>query len=148
MTWTWNNDYKDLGQVEGFYPAYLAVYEELRAAGQYPYNDSFKGRVAGIEGPREDTAIYLLQQLRSVREMETQVAEHRAAGWRDFDPAEIEAGPVRFAGVAQYGWYMGGDGFQEWSNARLTRYYSSVMLLTGRHRTSGHLLEGRLIVKD
>jgi hypothetical protein len=149
MAWTWNNDYKDLGQVEEFYPAYLAVYEELRAAGQYPYNDSFKGRIPGIEGPREDTAIYLLQQLRDVREMEAKIAEHRADGWRDFDPAEVDNGPVRYAGVATYGFYVGGHGFQEWTNARLTRYgHSSVMLLRGRARTNGHLMNGKLLVKD
>ena len=61
MAWTFSKDYKDLEQVGEFYPAYLAVYESLRAAGEYPYNDSFKGRIPGIEGPQEDTAIYLLQ---------------------------------------------------------------------------------------
>lgn len=81
--------------------------------------------------------------------METQIAEHRAAGWRDFDPAELGDGPVRFAGVAEYGWYMGGDGFREWETARLTRYgHSSVMVLRGRARTNGHLVIGKLLVKD
>lgn len=60
MSWTWDNDYRNLKQVEEFYPAYLAIYEPLRAAGQTAYNDLFKGRIPGIEGPREDTAIYLL----------------------------------------------------------------------------------------
>ena len=148
MTWTWNNDYKDLGQVEEFYPAYLAVYEPLRAAGQTPYNDLFKGRIPGIEGPREDTAIYMLQTLRSVREMEAQVAEHRVAGWRDVDTAEIGDRPVRFAGIVEYGFYMGGTGFREWESARLTRHFSSWAVLPGRNRTNGHLVAGKLLVKD
>jgi hypothetical protein len=148
MTWTWNNNYKDLAQVEPFYPAYLTVCNEIDAAGGYPFNDSFKGRIPGIEGPGEDTAIYMLQTLRSVRDMETKIAARRAEGWRDFDPAELDGGPVRYAGVAQYGWYMGGTGYQEWDNARLTRYgHSSVMLLTGRNRTRGHLTAGKLLVK-
>jgi hypothetical protein len=105
MSWAWNNDYKDLGQVEPFYPAYLTVYEQLRAAGGYPFNADFKGRIPGIEGPREDTAIYLLQKLRSIRDMEAKVTGHRAAGWRDVDLAELDGGPVRFAGVAEYGWH-------------------------------------------
>ena len=100
--WTWNNDYGDLSQVEGFYPAYLAVYEELRAAGQYPYNDSFKGRIPAIAGPREETAIYLLQKLRQLHKTEARLTEHRAGGWRDFDPAQLAGGPTRFAGVAEY----------------------------------------------
>jgi hypothetical protein len=150
MAWTFNKNHKDLEQVAEFYPAYLAVYEELRAAGKYPYNDSFTGRIPGIEGPDEGRAIYMLQTLRSVRDMQAKIAAHRAEGWRDFDTAEVEAGPVRYAGVAMYGWYMGGNGFQEWTdNTRLTRYgHSSVMLLTGRARTHGHLINGRLLVKD
>jgi hypothetical protein len=147
MSWAWNNDYKDLGQVEAFYPAYLAVYEQLRAADGYPFNADFKGRIPGIEGPREDTAIYLLQKLRSIRDMEAKVTGHRAAGWRDVDLAELDGGPVRFAGVAEYGWYMGGDGFQSWENARLTRHDSSVWVLPGRNRTRGHLVAGKLLVK-
>ena len=149
MAWTWNKDYKDLGQVEEFYPAYLAVYEPLHAAGQTPYNDLFKGRIPGIEGDREDTAIYLLQQLRSVREMQAQIAEHREAGWRDFDPAEIDGGPVRFAGVAEYCGTMAatvsGNGKTRGSRAMATR---SVMVLAGRARTNGHLAAGKLLVKD
>jgi hypothetical protein len=147
--WAFNGNYKDLSQVAAFYPAYLAVYDEMRAASRYPYNDDFKGRIPGIAGPCEVTAIYLLQQLRSVREMEAQVNERKAAGWRDFDPAELAGVPLRFAGVAEYGWYHGGNGFRAWDNARLTRYgQSSVMVLTGRARTRGHLVTGRLIVKD
>lgn len=148
MAWEWNKDYKDLGQVEEFYPAYLARYEALRAAGQHPYNDSFKGQIPGIEGPHEDTAIYMLQTLRRVREMESIAAERRADGWRDFDPAELGDSPKRFAGVAEYGYNMGGDGWHEWLPARLRRYHSSLMVLRGGERTNGHLVNGRVLVKD
>lgn len=148
MTWAWNNDYKDLGQVEEFYPAYLAVYEELREAGQYPYNDSFKGRIPGIEGPREDTAIYLLQKLRGMHAHEAKLAAYRADGWRDFDRSELGDAPARFAGVVDHGFEMGGSGWREWENARLTPYHSSVMVLPGRNRTNGHLVTGQLLVKD
>lgn len=148
MTWDFNKDYGDLGQVEEFWPAYLAVYEELQAAGAYPYNDSFKGRVAGLDGPREDTAIYLLQKLRAVRELAGQVAAYRADGWRDVEAGEVDAGPVRFAGVAEYAHCMGGTGWQEWGSSRVTRYHGSVMVLPGRARTSGHIVGGQLLVKD
>lgn len=148
MPWIFNKDYNDLGQVQDFYAGYLAARLQLTSAGQYPYNDSFRGRIPGIVGPDEDTAIYLLQTLRKVREMERQVTARREAGWRDFTPAELDSGPVRYAGIAEYGWYMGGDGFREWGNARLARYGRSVMVLPGRRRTNGHLISGRLLVKD
>jgi hypothetical protein len=146
--WTWDNNYRNLAQVEPFYPAYLAVRELILAAGGYPYNDLFKGRIPGLEdSPREDTAIYMLQTLRSVREMETQIAERRKAGWRDFAPDDLAGDtPVRFAAVAQYGWYVGETGFRQWENARLARYGTSVMILPGRSRTKGYLADGRLLV--
>ena len=158
LTWRWNNDYGDLDQVTEFYPDYLAVYADLALAGKYPYNDSFKGRIPGIEGPREDTAIYLLQMLRSLCNTEITLARHREAGWRDLDPAELDRGPARFAGVAEYAIYhvgsraagltVGGSGWQEWENARLTHCRSSVMVLPGRTRVNGHIVAGKLIVKD
>jgi hypothetical protein len=148
MTWTFNRDYKDLAQVEEFYSAYLAVFNELRAAGRYSYNDSFKGRIPGIEGPQEDTGIYLLQNLRAVRELAAKIADYRAVGWRDVGRADLDGAPVRFAGIAEYGQCMGGTGWHEWGSARLTRYHGSVMVLPGRNRTSGHLVSGRLIVKN
>ena len=158
MAWEWNNDYKDLGQVEEFYPAYLVRYEELSAAGSYPYNDDFKGHIPGIEGPREDTAIYMLQTLRSLKETEAFLAERRADGWRDFDPAELGDSPKRFAGVIEYAIYntgshatgstAGGTGWREWNAPRLTRFHSSLGLLPGRNRTNGHIISGRVLVKD
>jgi hypothetical protein len=146
--WQWNGDYKDLGQVEEFYPAYLDVLAQITGAGGYPYNVSFKGRIPGIAGPREDTAIYLLQVTRSVRDMQAKVAGHLEAGWRGFDPAEVDGGAVRYAGVAEYGWYMSGTGFREWPDARLARSGTLMMVLPGRARTRGHLVGGQLIVKD
>lgn len=149
MSWTWNKNYKDLGQVEEFYPAYLAVYEEVTASGGTPYNDLFKGRIPGIKGEREDTAIYMLQTLRKVREIEARVAELREAGWRDFDPAELEGGPVRYAGVAEYMPCVGGMTWGKWADARLVRYgHSSVMVLPKGKRTNGQLVAGRLLVKS
>lgn len=148
MTWTFNRNYKDLGQVAAFYPAYLAVYEELAAAGKYPYNDEFRGRVAGIEGPAEDSAIYLLQTTRHVREHQARLAAYRADGWRDLDPAEVAAEPVRFAGVVDHSYDMSGTGWSEWSNARVARWHSSLMVLPGRARVNGALASGSLLVKD
>lgn len=61
--WRFNKKYKDLAQVETFLPSFMARLQELEAAGKYRYNASFKGHIPGIEGPDEDSAIYLLQNL-------------------------------------------------------------------------------------
>lgn len=145
MSWTWNKDYKDLSQVEPFWPAYKAVFDELEALGQYPYNDSFKGRIPGIEGPDEDRAIYMLQTLRDVRAMEAKVAQCREQGWIDVTPADLTSTPQRFAKVAQYAFYMGGTGFQQWDGARLHLHGTSVRLLPKGARTNGLMLSGKLL---
>src|SRR5213595_936133 len=61
--WRFNKDYRDYSQVEAFLPSFMARLQELEAAGKYRYNDSFKGHIPGIEGPSEDSAIFMLQGL-------------------------------------------------------------------------------------
>ena len=157
--WEWNNNYRDLTQVEPWYPQYKVIHQELAAAGRYPYNDCFKDRILDIAGePHEDTAIYLLQMLRSLHETKDKLTQHLAAGWRHLAPAELNGPPVRFAGVAEYaihhadshatGLTVTGSGWREWENARVTRLHSSIMVLPGRNRTNGHITSGPLIVKD
>ena len=148
MEWTFNRDYRDKGQVEAFYPEYLAIREELESAGQYPYNEAFNGRIPGIAGPDEDTAIYLLQQEHSLRELDATLAARRADGWRDLPHEEITDTPQKFAGVALYGFYVGGTGWRQWDNARVRRYGSGVMILPAGRRTNGHIAAGRLLVLD
>lgn len=63
-----NGDYQDLTQVYPFFADFKKEYQKLKTAGQYPYNSSFKGKIAGIQGADEDTAIYLLQGLQKEEE--------------------------------------------------------------------------------
>jgi hypothetical protein len=82
MSFTWNRDFKDLEQVAEWLPEFTAIYDQIAAAGKYPYNDSFRGKIAGIAGDREDTAIYLLQGLYRQREMDARIAGWLAEGYR------------------------------------------------------------------
>jgi len=61
-----NGDYHDLAQIIPFIEDYWTIYEELKAAGKFPYDDRFTGRISGIAGalPREETPICMLQRLR------------------------------------------------------------------------------------
>ena len=43
-----NGDFQDLAQVAPFLPAFEARLAELEAAGEYRYNDAFKGCIPGI----------------------------------------------------------------------------------------------------
>lgn len=145
MTWFFNRDYKDLEQVAEFLPAYLDVFRELEAAGQYPYNHSFKGRIPGIEGPAEDTAIFLLQQTRHMREYEAQVDAYRADGYEPLDV--FPETPTRFAGVVHYGWRNGEDGIAQWTDARLLMFNGARVVMPKGKRTNGYRLDGKVLVK-
>lgn len=156
--WAWNDNYRDLTQVEPWYPSYLVIYEELAAAGRYPYDDCFKDRIPDIRARNEDTAIYLLQRLRSLHATQAWLTGHLAAGWRDPGIAGLDGTPARFTGVAEYAIYhpgshatgltVNGSGWREWENARLTRRNGSLVVLPGRNRTRGHTVSGKVIVKD
>lgn len=116
---TWDKSYDNNEQVRPYYAAYLARRAELEAAGRYPYNDDFKGHIPGIEGDREDTAIYMLQTMHSLDEMRAQVSAFRDAG--GVVPDVPETGSLR-GDVAVWGWYSGGTGFKILRDVRLVRH--------------------------
>lgn len=140
--WRFDRDYSNHAQVEPFLPAFLVVHAEIVAAGEYPYDDSFKGRVPGIEGPDEVTAIYMLQTLKRLQAIETLVDEYLANG---FTMIETLAETTRFATIVNYGFYVGGTGWKEWHEARLVPHEKThrpfAVLPKGR-RTRGPLISG------
>lgn len=81
--WVFNGDYHDFGQIIPFIEDYWTIYEQIRAAGKYPYNADFEGRIPGLEDalPREETPIYLLQQLRRLVEGHERLAQILDAGY-------------------------------------------------------------------
>jgi hypothetical protein len=99
MAFTWNNDYQDLEQVAEWLPAFTAIRDQITSAGGYPYNDDFKGKIPGIMGDREDTAIYLLQGLYRQREMQARLDAWLADGFR---PVDSLPGIRKFAHVILY----------------------------------------------
>jgi hypothetical protein len=144
VSFTWDRDYRNLDQVEAFYPAYLARRDELDAAGQYPYNDSFRGHVPGIEGADEDRAIYMLQTLHDVKAMTAQVEAFRAEG---AEPVESLAAPTRYTRLMRFGWYMGGTGLAVYDDVRVVpdgRGRPACILPKGR-RTNGFSCAGSLL---
>lgn len=144
---TFDRNYDNHDQVAEFLPAYLQVYNEIIDAGEYPYNDSFKGRIPGIAGPDEDKAIYLLQGLRALQELEAQVAAALAEGYEHI--TELD-GITKFRMVVHYGFYMGGTGWQQWPDARLVppgagRFPESWCVLPKGRRTNGVLLSAKIL---
>ena len=140
-----DKNYKNLEQARPFMGAYMARYEELRSAGQYPYNDSFKGHL-GITSGDEDTAIYLCQVLRAKDELAAIVAAKLADG---YVPMDAVTEPVKCAAVFYYGWDMNGTSHKEWADVRLVPGLTDrPAVLPKRARTRGyHLLGGHVLAK-
>lgn len=139
-----DQNYDNNEQVRPFFADYMVIYRELEAAGKYPYNASLKGRVPGIEGDDEDTAIYLLQRLRDLDALKLQISDFKASGGVEVtELAETIRGTV-----VVYGFYMGGSGWRQYDHARLVpRHGRPHAILPKGARTRGHLVDGHVMVK-
>lgn len=115
MAFTWNRDYEDLEQVAEWLPAFTAIRDQITAGGGYPYNDDFKGKIPGIMGDREDTAIYLLQGLYRQREMQARLDGWLADG---FTPVDSLPEVRKFSRVILYRADRSGE-WREYQDARL-----------------------------
>lgn len=147
--WTFNRDYKDTEQVRTFLADFLTAYHDITRRGEYPYNTSFKGRIPGLANAtnkNEDAAIYLLHTLKRLDEIKARVG---AALGEGFQPLDSVTEPRRYARVVEYGFYMEGTGWREWTAARVVPYgrHGRMILAKGK-RTNGHIPTGRLLVAE
>jgi hypothetical protein len=133
-----NGDYHDLAQIIPFIDDYWTIYEELKAAGKYPYNDNFNGRIAGLVNalPREETPIYLLQRLRSLVEGHDLLAHVLEEGYVRL--TELPA-QERFAAIVVFDQFYRPHRYEQ---ARVTpdRQHKPCHLLPKGRRTRGRHL--------
>jgi len=144
--WRFNKQYDDLEQVAEFLPHFVSVLNALTAAGEYRYNDSFTGRIPGIEGPDEGRAIYLLQGLDRVRTQAARVAELVQAGYVHVTEATHTH---RYGHIVLYSPNRNGGTWEEFRNARLipsrTGSKPYAVLPKGK-RANGWLVSGRNVL--
>jgi hypothetical protein len=142
MSFTFNNNYHDKEQVRQWMPAFTALRVSMEASGKYPYNDCFKGKIAGIEGPDEDTAIYILQCLYSIERENEKMAKLRA----EMQPLKELNEQKRFSRVVLYkaGHYVGGTGsFMTLEDARiLPKDGKPFAVIPKGKRTNGYRIDG------
>ncbi len=142
----WDNDYDNYEQVRPYFAEYQQVRDELTEAGKYPYNDSFKGRIpalAAASDSHEDTAIYMLQQMRSRDEMHQNRDAFIADG--GYDVEEV-IGEQR-GDLATYGYYVGGTGWSVITDARVKREYGRTLVKEPRQRNWRVLSSGKALFK-
>jgi hypothetical protein len=153
MTFQFNGDYNDLEQVAEFLPEFEAILAEIEAAGQYRYNDSFKGRIPGIAntekrgpnvGTHEEAAIYLLQGLERARRQAETVELLIADDCEWLDALDREA---RYALVVLVPTRRMGGEWQEFEDARIVpRDGKPYGVLPKGARTRGTLIMDRKVL--
>lgn len=117
-----DRNYGNHEQVRPYMDDFNRVYEEIESTGAYTYNDSFKGRIpslAGIDSKTEDTAIYMLQNLRRLDEDAAKRHEFLESGGRKVSVNDLADGQVLRGTVVKSGFYMGGTGWAVHENIRL-----------------------------
>lgn len=117
-----DKNYKNHEQVRPYMDEYLRVYDEIRASGKYTFNDSFKGRIASLAGTddkNENTAIYMLQNLRQLDEEAVTRQAFLDSGGRKVTVEDLTDGQVVRGTVVKSGFFMGGTGWVEHQNIRL-----------------------------
>lgn len=129
--WVFNGDYHDLAQIIPFIEPYWTIYEQIRAAAKYPYNADFEGRIPGLEDalPREETPIYLLQQLRTLVEGHERLAKILDAGYRRLTELTTRE---RFASVVVFD-----------QSYAAKEYDAARVIPDDEHRPSGVLPKGK-----
>ena len=145
---TFNKDYHDKEQVRHLLPQFIALREALVAAGQFPYNDSFLGKIDGAEGPHESTAIYLLQNLYRIEQEQREMDALRDR----MQPLRELATTRKFARVVLYfaGYYVGGTGLRaSYDNARIVPQDGKpYIVLPKGARVKGYLAKGAEVLVE
>ena len=142
-----DKNYKNNEQVRPYFEDYSRVRAELDAANQYPYNDLFKGRIPGIDGPNEDTAIYLLQTMHDLDALAVRIEDFLAQdGARWITAEDLATTQILRGTVVDTGFYVGGTGWKAYESARLVISGGSASVLPKGKRSRGYLLCGRVLL--
>lgn len=150
--WNAEWDRRGVALAEENYDDYKAVYDEMVAAGDYPYNDSFRGLIPGIAnetdkrpgvyGTMQDHAIYVMQGMRSRKEMQAQVDAFIAEG---AEPVDSVTGTEPFKKVMCYGFYTGGTGVKVYENVRLQAGSAGFAVIAKGNRNPSEYTTGTVI---
>lgn len=143
-----DKDYRNFEQVAHLWDAYDARHRELVAAGRYPYNADFKGKIDGLvaDDKNEDTAIYLLQVTRHIREFDAEVQALRDEGYAAPEVNSPDTTVTKYSSVAlirrHYHGGRSGD-VKLLSSARVIARHGEVeAVLPKGARTRGYALNG------
>lgn len=139
-----DKDRKNKEQVRPYYAAFLIEREHVLADRGFMDISAFRGKIDGIGGPDEDTAIYLLGTMHDLDAMKVNVADFVEAG--GVDGETLEPGREYRGTVARYGWYSGGTGWQVSESARAVYYPGHGVRITEKNKRQGYILSGSTMI--
>ncbi len=132
----WNKSYSDTEQVRPYLDEFNRLHDEMEANGQYPYNDSFKGKIPGImdapDPSHEDTGIFLLQRLRE-QDVITRKEEQfiNSGGWEIDQSKPFKYGKGQLVHTR---YYSGGTGYSVSTVSVVTTLSDGLALKMPRQR--------------
>lgn len=133
MKYQFDGNYDNLEQVKPFYSEFKKVKDSIDGRA---YNSLFKGKIAGIAGDSEDTAIYLLQQLDHENERQAKIDELLSSGYKQVTPEY--GGSIKYESVVKVGNDNSKAGVNEYPKARIVFAEKRMFIVPKGHRTRGY----------
>ncbi len=132
-----NNKYSDLEQVRPYYQDFLEVFNKIEGT---RYNSLFEGKIKGIEGKDEKTAIYLLQQLNTELNKEKIIKKAIEDGYKY--PKYTGVRNVKYNKILQVGTDYSKDSIREYEKATLLFSEDGYLraILPYRHTRTGYTI--------
>ena len=109
-----DDNYNNLEQVKPFYQEFKKLFDEIDGT---KYNSMFEGKIAGIAGEDEKTAIYLLQQLEQELSKQKIIEQALKDGYNY--PKYEGKRTIKYAHILQIGTDYSKNDKKEFENANL-----------------------------
>lgn len=132
-TFKFNGNWNNLDQVKPFYKQFKQVKDNMNS---YPYNDNFIGKIDGLAGDDEKTAIYLLQQLDTDNKRQTKIDELLNNGYKKVIPQS--GGSCKYESIVKVGNNFSKDGVDEYPKAKIWFADGHMFIVPKGHRTRGY----------
>lgn len=132
-----NKNYHDLEQVKPYFEEFKKLHDSIEGTA---YNSLFEGKIKGIAGDDEKTAIYLLQQLDTELNRQKIITGALKNG---FDYPKYDGKrAVKYAHILQVGTDYSQDRTREFENSSLLFTEAGILeaILPARHSRSGYYI--------
>ena len=136
MNYTFNKNYEDHEQVAEFYEEFKKLKTEIEAREEYPSNSRFEGKIAGIAGDDEKTAIYLLQQMDTDKTRQEKINDLLKDGYIEVVPED--GGSTKYESVVKVGNDHSEAGTNEYPKARIVFAEKRMYIVPKGNRTRGY----------